>query len=85
VVAGVGGLIIGHILWLVAISVAIATHDVARSVLLLSAGIGAVTVVAVMVGWLLYRRRSRVWAAFLWSLPISPVLLSICVLGVTYL
>ena len=27
----------------------------------------------------------RGWAAFLWALPVSPVLLSLTVLGVTYL
>jgi hypothetical protein len=32
-----------------------------------------------------YRHKSEVWAAFLWALPIAPVLLSLCVLGVTYL
>ena len=29
--------------------------------------------------------QSEVWAAFLCALPVSPVLLSLCVLGVTYL
>jgi hypothetical protein len=84
-VAGVGGLIIGHILWLLAISVAIATTAVDRSVLILAAGIAVLSVAAVIVGWRLYRRKSHVWAAFLWCVPIAPVLLSLSVLGVTYL
>jgi hypothetical protein len=42
-------------------------------------------VVAVVLGLRLYRRKSEVWAAFLWALPVSPVLLSLIVLGVTYL
>jgi hypothetical protein len=41
--------------------------------------------VAVAFGWRSYRRKLEVWAAFLWALPVSPVLLSLTVLGVTYL
>jgi hypothetical protein len=40
--------------------------------------------VAGALGWRYYRRKSDVWAAFLWALPVSPVLLSLAVLGVTY-
>ena len=41
-----------------------------------------------LLGWRAFRGKSRtgeIWAAFLWGLPISPVLLSLIVLGVTYL
>jgi hypothetical protein len=41
--------------------------------------------IAVALGWRSYRQKSEVWAAFLWALPISPVLRSLTVLGVTYL
>jgi hypothetical protein len=84
-VAGVGGLVIGHILWLLGISVAIATSDVEPWVLILSAVITVASLVAVLIGWLLYQRKSHVWAVFLWCLPISPVLLTLSVLGVMYL
>jgi membrane protein implicated in regulation of membrane protease activity len=85
VVAGVGGLIIGHIIWLIAISTAIATSDVDRSVLIAIAVIAVLSVAAIVVGWRFHRRRSEIWTAFLWCLPISPVLFSLSVLGVTYL
>ena len=41
--------------------------------------------VAAYLGWRSYQRKSEIWAAFLWALPVSPVLLSLTVLGVTYL
>jgi cytochrome bd-type quinol oxidase subunit 2 len=84
-VAGIGGLVVGHILWLAGISIAIATRSVNTWVLVVAAvsmvlGVGAVTL-----GLRSYRRKSEIWAAFLWALPVSPVLLSLTVLGVTYL
>jgi hypothetical protein len=85
VVAGIGGLVVGHILWLIAISVAIATSNVNFWVLITSAAIFALSVVAVVVAWRLHRRKSYVWAVFLWCQPISPILFTLSVLGVTYL
>jgi hypothetical protein len=85
VVAAVGGLIVGHILWLVATSMAIATSDVEHWMLIISAVIGVLSAASFVVGWLHYRRQSYVWAAFLLFLPISPVLLTIGMLGVMYL
>ena len=41
-----------------------------------------------LLGWRAFRAKTRtgeIWAAFLWGLPISPVLFSLIVLGVTYL
>jgi hypothetical protein len=85
VVAGIGGLIIGHVLWLVGISLAIATSNVSTWVLV----IAAMSLVAALVGGLLGRRfhRAKAYAKawFAWCLPMPPVLLSIIVLGVTYL
>ena len=80
-IAGIGGLAIGHILWLAGISAAVATNDVAQWVLVVA---GA----SLAVGWRAFRGKTRtgeIWAAFLWGLPISPVLFSLIVLGVTYL
>jgi hypothetical protein len=85
VVAAIGGLAIGHILWLIAISVATATTNVNRWVLVVSAIFAVLSVAAVLLGSRFYQRRSQVWAAFLLCLPISPILLTIAVLGVTYL
>jgi hypothetical protein len=84
-VAGIGGLVVGHILWLAGISVAIATRSINTWVLVVAAISMVLGVVAVVLGLRLYRRKSEVWAAFLWALPVSPVLLSLIVLGVTYL
>ena len=84
-VAGIGGLVVGHILWLAGISIAIATRTVSSWVLVVAAVSMVLGAVAVALGWRSYRHKSEVWAAFLLALPISPVLLSLTVLGVTYL
>jgi cytochrome bd-type quinol oxidase subunit 2 len=84
-VAGIGGLIIGHMLWLAGISVAINTRDVSDWVLVVAAVSFVLGITVALLGWRAYRRKSQVWAAFLCALPISPVLLSLVVLGVTYL
>lgn len=84
-VAGVGGLIIGHILWLAGISLATATSSVSTWVLVVALVSFVVGGVLGWLGWRAYQRKSEVWAAFLWLLPASPVLLSVVVLGVTYL
>lgn len=84
-VAGVGGVVIGHLLWLVAISLAISTISVSSWVLVVAAASLLLAGIAGLLGWRKYQTRSNVWAAFLWGLPISPVLMSLAVLGVTYL
>jgi hypothetical protein len=87
-VAGIGGLVVGHILWLAGISLATATRTVSSWVLIVAAASFALGAVAAWFGWRSYHRKTRtseVWAAFLWTLPVSPVLLSLVVLGVTYL
>ena len=84
-VAGIGGLVVGHILWLAGISIAIATRSVSNWVLVVVAVSFVLGAVAAALGGRSYKRKSEVWAAFLWALPVSPVLLSLIVLGVTYL
>jgi hypothetical protein len=87
-VAAIGGLVLGHILWLAGISLAIATSSVSTWVLIVAATSFVLGAAAAAAGWSAYRRRtqeSEVWAAFLLALPVAPVLLSIVVLGVTYL
>lgn len=76
---------VGHILWLVAVSLAMATTTVNAWVLVVAAAAFVLCAVAVMLGLFRYRRKSHGWAAFLWCLPVSPVLFSVGVLGVTYL
>ncbi len=84
-VAGIGGLVVGHILWLAGISVAIATRSVNSWVLVVAAVSFIAGAVAAYFGLRCYRQKSETWAAFLWALPVFPVLLSLIVLGVTYL
>ena len=84
-VAAIGGLVVGHILWLAGISVAIATQSISTWVLVVAAVSFVVGGVAAYFGWRSYTQKSEIWAAFLWALPVAPVLLSLTVLGVTYL
>lgn len=87
-VAGVGGLVVGHILWLAGISAAIASTNIPTWVLVVAAVsliVGAASALLGRVAWRRKDRKSEIWAAFLWGMPISPVLLSLIVLGVTYL
>jgi hypothetical protein len=85
IVAAIGGLVIGHMLWLLAISLAINTSDVSFWVLITSAAIVVLAGIIALLGWRAYQRRDQVWTAFLWSVPVAPVLFTIVVLGVTYL
>jgi hypothetical protein len=84
VVSAVGGLVIGHILWLVAISFAIATSTVNTSVLVVSVMFAVLSIAAGIQGWRLHKQKADVWAAFLWCLPISPIIFTLCVLVATY-
>jgi predicted phage tail protein len=84
-VAGIGGLVVGHALWLAGITAATSTATVSSWVLVVAATSFVLGGVVVALGWRAYKRKSDVWAAFLWGLPASPVLLSLVVLGVTYL
>jgi hypothetical protein len=84
-VAALGGLVIGHILWLIAISFAIATTSVNLWVLVVSAVFVVLSGAAALVGWRLHRQKSDVSAVFFWCLPISPIVFTLCVLGATYL
>jgi hypothetical protein len=84
-VAGIGGLVAGHILWLAGISLAVGTESISTWVLVVAAVSFVVGGVSAWLGWRAYQRKSEVWAAFLFALPVSPVLFSLAVLGVTYL
>ena len=79
---------VGHILWLAGISAAIASTDRPKWVLIIAAVSLVVGIAAGMLGWRQWKlqtRRGETWAVFLWTLTVSPVLLSLVVLGVTYL
>lgn len=85
IVAGIAGLVVGHILWLAAITLATDSSRVTRWVLVVAGLSFAGALAAAWFGWRKYQNKSLVWAAFLWCLPVSPVLFSLGVLGVTYL
>lgn len=85
VIAGVGGLLLGHVLWLILITLATASASISTWVLVISV---LVIIAAVVVGrraWQRYQHKDFVWAAFLGALPVSPVLFTLIVLGQTYL
>ena len=84
IVAGLGGLIIGHMLWLTAISFATKTTTVNGWVLAVAVGSLILAVAGGVLGRRYYGRKAFAKAAFLWCLPISPMLFSISVLAVTY-
>ena len=84
VVAGLGGLIVGHMLWLLAISLATKTTTVNEWVLVVAVGSLVLAVAAGLIGRIFYGRKAFGRAAFLWCLPVSPVVFSISVLAVTY-
>ena len=84
-IAGIGGLVVGHILWLIGISVATNGANVSFWVLVLSAIIAVASAAVGYLAWRSYQHRKIVWAAFLGCLPVSPVIFTLIVLGVTYL
>ena len=84
-IAGVGGALLGHALWLVGISIATGSSSRSTAVLVISAlfliGAGA----AIYQAWSYHQRKQWTQAAFLGGLAFSPVIFTIIVLGVTYL
>ena len=76
---------IGHIVWLIAISLAIATSSVNRWVLVVAAIIAVTSAAAFVGSWRLHQRKAYIWSTFLWCLPISPIVLTLAVLAVTYI
>ncbi|MGH3596600.1 MAG: hypothetical protein ACRDUT_11630 [Mycobacterium sp.] len=81
----VGGVIIGYVMWLVAISIGAAFTTVSLwslIVLILSA---AFAVWAVLWGRRLRQRRNFALASFAFALPVLPVLLTLGVVAYSYL
>ena len=85
VVAGIGGLVLGHILWLILISLASGSPSVSIWVLVISALVLIGAAAAGYQAWQRYERRELVSAVFLAALPVSPVIFTLIVLGQTYL
>ena len=85
IVAGIGGVILGHIVWLLGISAASAARSVSTAVLVVSVLFLAAAGYAIHRAWQFYQGRRPVAAAFLGGLAVSPVIFTIIVLGETYL
>ena len=85
VIAGVGGLILGHILWLIGISLATRSSSVSTWVLVVSAVVVLGAAGSIYLAWQRYQRKEFTWAAFLAALPVAPMMFTTIVLGVTYL
>jgi hypothetical protein len=83
-VGAIGGVAIGYVLWLIAISIGdnAAAGQWGPLVLALSVVLG---ICAGVWGWWLRRRGNRLWAAFAFGLPILPVVLTLAVLADIYL
>lgn len=84
IVGAIGGVAIGYVLWLVAISVGdnATAGQWGPLVLLMSVVLG---ICAVVWGWWLRRRGNQLWAAFAFGLPVLPVVLTLAVLADIYL
>lgn len=85
VVGAIGGLIVGYVLWLVAITIGDDLTTVSKwslAVLMVSA---ALAVGAVIGGLMMRWRRRYGWSAFAFGLPVLPVALTLCVLANLYL
>ncbi len=83
--AALGGVLVGYVLWLVAISIGDAVATVGLWSLIVLAASVVFAVWAVLWGRRLRRRRNYPLASFAWALPVLPVLLSLGVLVDSYL
>jgi lipopolysaccharide export LptBFGC system permease protein LptF len=83
VIGAIGGVAIGYVLWLVAISIGdnATAGQWGPLVLVLSVVLG---VGAGAWGWWLRRRDNHLWSAFAFGLPILPVALTLAVLADIY-
>jgi len=84
-IAGVGGVLLGHALWLIGISIATGSSSRSTVVLVVSALFLIGAGVAIYQAWNYYQRKQWTQAALLGGLAFSPVVFTIVVLGVTYL
>lgn len=85
VVGVVWGVIVGYILWLVAISIGAANTTVSRWSLIVLALSFVLAIGGMAWGWRLRRRRNYSWSAFAFGMPVLPMVLTLAVLTDTYL
>lgn len=85
VIGAIGGLLVGYVLWLAAITVGDDLTTVSKwSVAVLLAS-GALAVAAVICGVLMRWRRRYGWSAFAFGVPVLPLALTLAVLANLYL
>ncbi|HYB34863.1 MAG TPA: hypothetical protein VEF72_03060 [Mycobacterium sp.] len=85
IIGVVAGIVIGYILWLLAISIGDAITAVNTWSLIMLVLSAVLAICAVVWGWRVRRQRNYPWAAFAFTLPILPVVLTLGVLTDTYL
>lgn len=85
IVAGIGGLLLGHIVWLLLISLATGSPSVSTWVLVIAVLVAVGAFVLGRRAWRSYQQQDLVRAAFFGTLPVSPVIFTLIVLGQTYL
>jgi heme O synthase-like polyprenyltransferase len=81
----IGGVIVGYLLWLVAISIGDAVSTVSMWCLVVLIVSAVFALWAVLRGRRFRRQRNYPLASFMFALPVLPVLLSLGVLFRTYL
>ena len=84
-IAGLGGLLLGHLLWLIGISIALGSTSVNGGVLIMSAFFLVAAGAAVFLGFQQYQQKRLIPAAFVAGLAVSPLVFTLIVLGETYL
>lgn len=84
-VAGVGGIVVGHILWLLGMTLATDSPRVSTAVLVVSVLFLLAAAGLIYLAWQRYQTKQWTPAAFLAGVAVSPVLFTLIVLGVTYL
>jgi hypothetical protein len=84
-IAGIGGVLLGHALWLIGISMATGSASRSTAVLVVSVMFLLFAAAMAYFAWQRYQLKELTWAAFLAGLSFSPVVFTIIVLGVTYL
>ena len=85
VVSAIGGVVIGYVLWLIAISIGNDVTTVSQWSLTVLLGSIVLAVCAGVWGWWLRRRGKHLGAAFALGLPILPVVLTLAVLTNIYI
>jgi len=85
VVSAIGGVIIGYVLWLIAISIGNDVTTVSQWSLIVLLGSAVLAVCAGVWGRRMRRRGQHLGAAFAFGLPILPVVLTLAVLTNIYI